>query len=384
MLNKTERAVFYIWLGAMALVTAWFIRPSLYQPIEPTSFEKAEKRLQALRLGMYSYHVDYAAFPVAKAAAPALSSPISYMTKLFNDPYSPENKEKLDKLDLQGEAALGRVRLLYVLALIFGLALVFLGVLPLRPWGLEQIVLLWLMFCLPVATLALVSRAGANVLGLASLGVLLAGPWALFIVRRLSLESLLFFMLSVVMIIIALKKQDHDLLWVAVALVGIGGARLAASSGALGKLWLQGWRTRNVSMALQAEICALSLILAAACTSILLADWVLRERAHVANLEKSGTPVAFLSQRDFFAASSNGPDFKRNWDSKELDALLKKKKLAAAEDYLRSRSFDPTNGVNSLGDYIVYARRPEAPTITASPVQKTSTAIARKQKKSNA
>jgi len=109
------------------------------------------------------------------------------------------------------------------------------------------------------------------------------------------------------------------------------------------------------------EVCALSLTVVAALTAILLSDWILREKIKAQEIESAGMPFRIASSPDFFVASSNGPDFLRNWREEDLFAVLKSQGEAAAENYLVTRRYDPSNGTASAGDYIIYARSPEPP-----------------------
>lgn len=364
MIKHPKKAVVYAWLAGFGLLCAFFIRPTLFQPVQPGVFEKTEKRLRALWLGAIAYHVDYATFPLispAQKVATPLTTPIAYLTDAYADPFSAENKEKVAGLDIDGARAVGRVRVLYVLVLVFGLATVFLGVLPLKPWGLEQIMLLWVMFCLPVLVFAMLANLGPGLLGSISLALFLACPWGLFLFRKLSMETLLIFSLSVLMILIALYRQERMLLWVSVGIVGLGGARVVAASDALGRQWLEGWRKRKVSLALQLEVCALCLTIVAGLTSILMSDWIVREKRKAREIEFAGLPFTVISNHDFFLASSNGPDFLRDWREDDIFALMQARNERSVERYLDGRRYDPSNGTQSNGDYIIFSRRPEAP-----------------------
>lgn len=365
-MSRINKAVIHIWLASLAILTAFFIRPSLFEPLRPAAFDHTEKRLKALWIGAMEYHVDYASFPVIRPSEThrsALTSPIAYMSATFPDPFSIGNKAKAEELDVNGRLAMNRVRTLHVLVLLFGLAVVVLGVFPLKPWGVEQMVILLFMFCIPVLTLALLAHLGPEKMGTISLLLFLACPWALFIFKKLSIEALALFGLSALMMVIGLYRRDHGLLWTSVILIGIGGARVSMSSGALGKTWLEGWRARRVSLALQVEVSALCLTIVAGLTAILLSDWILRERKGAQEIEYSGMPFTVLSDSRFFLASSNGPDFQRDWSEGDFLRLLEKNGTQGAETYLTARTYDPTNGTTSAGDYIIFADRPDAPLI---------------------
>jgi len=353
-------------LCAVALI--WAAPASLlFEPAAPDQRASANRALRSLWFAVLHYQVDYGTFPPACApdgGLPAsLTTPIAYVASVCRDPYSTAVPAALPAQEASNRAASRRVT--FALCALFAarLALMALGPARGRTAGWRAVAEL-LAGGLVLAAWAAAARAlQPPALRMSALGALTLGALGLFGLRLLTQGALLLLALCACGAVFALMTARGILLWAAAGAFAMAVLRTALFYWTLHvmkakrlpgpwELRVPGWRFLFPS--------CLWLTAASSMALLALAGSQLSQTQAIRALEYGAAPIACAMRPDFFALSSNGPDFQPDWRAVVLFQILDEKGPESAGQYLTQNLYDPTNGVVSRGDILLFETLPQA------------------------